>query len=109
MLLDSHKNRGKNRISNYDYFAWNINRPTKRLSLSVTFPENLAPENFEPIVRYTTTSSGLSYERVQKESKKWASELKLNIVEGKPWTIKLDVEYPQLGLTYGMVWPHQLS
>ena len=46
--------RLKQRKNPEEYFGWNINRPTRRLSLQVYFPENIRPAVYRNEVRYAS-------------------------------------------------------
>jgi hypothetical protein len=84
----------------WDYFAWDVSRPTRRLEVSVVFPPGRRP--LKPIhdVWYAL---GLSMIRHDAEYERVARNLEENR-EGVVSILRLSVEYPILGLTYVIRW-----
>ena len=87
----------------YDYFGWNINRPTRKLLMKVYFPEGIKPEVYGGEVRYASAAPGLPSERRQHEEEKRLKPF-LAGPEGGRYFLKLDVDYPMIGLIYILRW-----
>ena len=88
----------------YDYFGWNINRPTRKLSLRVWFPEGVKPDVYSGEVRYASAAPGFPSERLQHEEQKRLKRPSLAGPEGNRYVLKLDVDYPMIGLIYVLRW-----
>ena len=88
----------------YDYFGWNINRPTRKLSLRVWFPEAVKPNVYSGEVRYASAAPGFPSERLQHEEQKRLERPSLIGPEGGRYFLKLDVDYPMIGLIYILRW-----
>lgn len=86
-----------------DYFGWNINRPTKHLALRVNFPEWAAPTLYNTQVRYASTS-GFAAQRLQPEEQGRLARPRLEDAQGNRRVLKLDVDYPVIGLIYELQW-----
>jgi hypothetical protein len=84
----------------YDYFAWDINRPTKRLEMKVLFPEGIQPPAFESDVWYAV---GQSRSRHDQEFNRLSALLK-PAQEGIYYALMAVIPYPLLGLTYAIKW-----
>jgi hypothetical protein len=84
----------------YDYFGWDISRPTRKLAVKVFFPEGISPKAFEYDVWYAVSQSrsrqAKEYERIR-GALQWVDE-------GARFSLALDVLYPVLGLTYVIKW-----
>lgn len=86
-----------------DYFGWNINRPTKKLIIQVTFPHFDAPQIYSAEVRYAS-ASGFSAVRPQYEEQKRLRPKLIGPSEDNQYTLNLEVEYPMHGLVYILRW-----
>jgi hypothetical protein len=86
----------------FDYFAWDISRPTGMLSMAVQFPEGKRAVNVEHDVWFAVdvsqARSDKEYERVAA-----AGLLRQEAHDGST-LLKMDVPYPILGLTYVIKW-----
>lgn len=84
----------------YDYFAWDISRPAKRLEMKVVFPEGIRPQEIEHDVWYAVGQSqarhGEEYKRVE--------DCLQQRQEGVYHTLIAVIPYPVLGLTYVIRW-----
>jgi hypothetical protein len=92
------------RKSPYDYFGWNINRPTRRLSLRVYFPEDVKPDVYVLEVRYASAAPGIPSESFQYKEQGRLEKPSLVGPEGGRYFLKLDVDYPMIGLVYILRW-----
>ena len=93
----------------YDYFGWNIDRPARHLSLRVYFPDGVLPVEYTRQVRYATPSfqdEGATKEKEHFEEMKRLSGPFLEGPEGGRYILRLDVEYPMLGLIYILGWKY---
>lgn len=95
----------RSREAQYDYFGWNVNRPTRKLSLRVYFPGfpyPIKPDIYGAEVRYAS-ASGFPANRIQHEEQK---NLKGPILteQGDRYYLDLEVEYPMIGLVYILRW-----
>jgi hypothetical protein len=84
----------------YDYFAWDISRPTKRLEINIFFPEDVQPVDSELDVWYAV---GQSRSRHDPEYKRVRDYLH-GRQEGVHYTLGATVPYPVLGLSYVIKW-----
>jgi hypothetical protein len=84
----------------YDYFAWDITRPTKKLEMKVFFPEDVRPEAFEPDVWHALGQGQSTHSREYDRVK----ELLVERQEGLFHTLVFTIPYPILGLTYVIRW-----
>lgn len=96
------------RNSPYDYFNWNINRPTKQLILEVHFPNFAKPYVFGGEVRYAS-ASGFPSVRLHDIELKHLSPPKWVEPHNKKEVLKLEVNYPMVGLIYGIRWQPLVS
>lgn len=87
----------------YDYFGWTINRPTRKLSLRIYFPE-AKPDSFEHQVSYAPAAPGIPTDSSQLEEQKSLAPPKLEGPDGGRYVLKFDVEYPMIGLIYILRW-----
>jgi len=87
-----------------DYFAWNISRPTRKLTLKVFFPEGVKPTVHGVEVRYASAAAGFPSKRSHYEEKKRLERPFLGDPEGGRYVLKLDVDYPMIGLVYFLNW-----
>jgi len=87
------------RASPYDYFGWNVTRPTQRLSLKVIFPDGVRPSEYAVEVRYASAGPSLVSERKQVEEQNRLEQPVLER-EGDSYVVKLNVDYPMTGLVY---------
>lgn len=91
--------------AHYDYFGWSVNRPTRRLSLRVYFPENVKPDAYGGEASYyASTAPGFASERLQHEERIRLERLPLLERERGRYVLRLDVDYPMLGLIYILRW-----
>jgi len=88
-------------LSEYDYFAWDIGRPTRRLELKVLFPLEVGPTDCELDVWY---AAGHSCSRVDVEFERVKGLLQQRR-NGDSLTWTVEVPHPVLGLTYVIKWP----
>ncbi|MCC6601598.1 MAG: hypothetical protein IT327_00220 [Anaerolineae bacterium] len=91
------------RKSAYDYCGWNINRPTRKVSLQIEFPSVIKPENYSLEVRYASTSGFPSSKKHFEESQRFDPVLTLNPQRDKS-ILRLDIDYPMIGLIYILRW-----
>jgi hypothetical protein len=92
------------RADKVEYFGWNINRPTRRLSIQIYFPESAKPRIVHDArVRYAL-AVGLPSRTVQREEQKFLERPILSGPEGTQYLLKFDVEYPMTGLIYLLSW-----
>lgn len=91
------------RQSKHDYCGWNINRPTRKVSLQVEFPEYTKPEVFSSEVRYASTSGFSSSRTHYEESQRFSPVLTLG-PKGDRFILRLDIDYPMIGLIYILRW-----
>lgn len=87
----------------YDYSGWNINRPTRRLSMQVIFPENIRPAVYNAEVRYASTS-GFPSERLHYEEHKRLRKPTLKQLSNRQYALQMEVNYPMIGLIYVLRW-----
>jgi hypothetical protein len=87
-----------------DYFGWNIDRPTRTLRLKVFFPEGVKPRVFGSEVRYAIAFSDTETARFQYEEQKRLQGPFLTGPERLSYILKLDVEYPMIGMIYILYW-----
>lgn len=100
------RNEISQRETPYDYFGWNVNRPTKKLSLRVYFPGfpyPIKPDIYAAEVRYAS-ASGFPANRTQHEEQKNLQGPILADPEGDRYYLKLEVDYPMIGLVYILRW-----
>lgn len=91
------------RQSKHDYCGWNINRPTRKVSLQVEFPKYTKPEVFSAEVRYASTSGFPSSRSHYEESQRFSPVLTLS-PKGDRFLLRLDIDYPMIGLIYILRW-----
>ena len=91
------------RESDYDYCGWNINRPTRKISVQVEFPQFFKPNIFSSEVRYASASGFASVRTHYEEEQKSTPTLTLGPA-GDRFLLKLEVDYPMLGLIYILRW-----
>jgi hypothetical protein len=94
----------RSRTTPYDYFGWNINRPTAKLSLDVSFPSNIKPEVYDREVRFASTSPGLPSETRQLEQEGSLDRPDLLNPKRDNWQLRLEIDYPMIGLIYVVRW-----
>lgn len=87
----------------YDYAAWNINRPTRRLIMCVCFPDGARPTNYGTEVRYASTS-GFPSDRLHYDEHIRLQEPILEKMNDGRYTLQIEVNYPMLGLIYVLQW-----
>lgn len=92
----------KLREKQYDYSGWNINLPTKKIVLKVFIPVKAKPKEFWAEVRYASTA-GFPANRIQLEETERLSKPSFSF-EGELFVLKLEVDYPMLGLIYLLAW-----
>lgn len=83
-----------------DFFAWRIDRPTRKLALKVTFPAGATPTAYNPRVFFAPVVPGLPI-RQQKEERDRIRDFSLL---GVPPQLLLEVDYPVVGLMYAIYW-----
>ena len=87
----------------FDYCGWNINRPTRKVSLQVEFPNIIKPDEYNLEVRYATTSGFPSSRKHFEESRRFDPILTLSPQRDKS-ILRLDIDYPMIGLIYILRW-----
>lgn len=87
----------------FDYFGWNINRPTRNLSLKVHFPEKSKPNFYRTQVKYASTS-GFPSDRLQYREQAHLKKPILDGPDGDRFILTLKIEYPMIGLIYVLYW-----
>lgn len=92
----------KLREKQYDYSGWNINLPTKKIVLKVFIPTKAKPKEFWAEVRYASTA-GFPANRIQLEETERLPKPSFSF-EGELFVLKLEVDYPMLGLIYLLAW-----
>jgi hypothetical protein len=90
------------RKASEDHFGWNINRPTRKLTILVSFPRHAGPHNYRSEVRYAS-ASGFPASRIQYEEQQRLSPEFEPDGEGR-YTLKLEVNFPMHGLIYILRW-----
>jgi hypothetical protein len=90
------------RKTSYDYFAWNINRPTRHLRMQVFIPESNSPDIYSSEVRYAS-ASGVPFDKTQDEEQKRVRN-PLRVIETGRCKLTLGVDYPMIGLIYMIRW-----
>lgn len=91
------------RKSNFDYFGWNINRPTQKLIIRVFFPINYKPEFFRDQVRYASVS-GFPSDRTQKNEELRLKKPSISQVDGGRYVLNQEIDFPMIGLIYILRW-----
>lgn len=91
------------RESEFDYFGWNINRPTHKFSLKIYFPEHAKPDWYRTIVHYASTS-GFPSNRLQEKEQKRLPIPKIKGPEGNQYMLNLEIDFPMIGLIYTIRW-----
>jgi hypothetical protein len=84
----------------YDYFAWDITNPTKKLEMKVFFPEGVRPQSFGADV-WHALGQGMSTQGIECDRVK---EFLIERREGVFQTLVFTVPYPIIGLTYVVRW-----
>jgi hypothetical protein len=84
----------------YDYFAWDIIKPTKKLVMKVIFPEGFMPAKVEPDVWHALGQGQSTHSREFNRVK----ELLRRGREGIMHTLEFAIPYPILGMTYVIRW-----
>lgn len=92
----------ENRQTRDDFFGWTINRPTKKLSLRISYPTGDEPQLYNGEVRFAS-ASGFSAKRFQYEEQKRLRPV-LESWDGDRHVLKLEVDYPMTGLVYILRW-----
>ncbi len=87
----------------YDYFGWDISRPTRKLAVKVFFPKGVSPNEFEYFEYDVWYAVGQSRSRQAKEYERIRGSLQW-VEEGARFSLALNVLYPVLGLTYVIKW-----
>jgi hypothetical protein len=90
----------KDRKMDYDYFAWDISRPTRKLRMKVLFPEGVQPLRSYHDVWHALGQAESTFEQEHDRVKELLKEGK----EGAFYTLTFEVPYPILGLTYVICW-----
>jgi hypothetical protein len=102
--IDLKEEELKNRKTSYDYSGWNVNRPSRRLSLRVYFPEGMKPLIYAGEVRYASASPGLPSDRRQHDEENRLSGPQVIKPIPEHYGLKLDIDYPMIGLIYIIRW-----
>lgn len=89
-----------------EYFGWTINRPTRKLSMTIYFPDDFRPRLCDVAVKHASVAPGLPSETYQNEEQKRLGMPHL-VKQGKRFALKLDVDYPMVGLVYILSWRPQ--
>jgi hypothetical protein len=90
----------------YDYFGWNINRPTAQFYLRVHFPgfqSQFIPEIYSAEVRYASASGFPSIRKHHQETSYLRGPF-MKESEGGRHVCTLEINYPVIGLIYSMRW-----
>jgi hypothetical protein len=98
----------RNRENDQDFFAWRIDRPTRKLSLKVTFPSNAKPTEYSYNVFFAPITQGLPTREQHEELKRLNGPLLRTSHRGQPQLV-LDVDYPAVGLLYAIYWNPSLE
>lgn len=89
----------------YEYFGWDIKRPTRYLSMKVYFPEGIKPDGYDNEVRYASAAPDiLDASRVFYEGQGRLEKPELGGPEGGRHPLQQNVEYPIVGLLYLLRW-----
>ena len=87
-----------------EYFGWTVNRPTRKLTIDVFFPENVKrPKGYGALVRYDSPA-GIPLKRIQHEEQKRIHKPSLTEQAGGRHLLQLEMEYPMIGLIYVLHW-----
>jgi hypothetical protein len=88
------------RLMGFDYYARDINCPTRRLAIEVLFPTGV-----EPIDPWSEVWYAVGLSRVPHPDEARRVEESLNKRRlGEHYVLSLEVEFPVLGLTYVVAW-----
>lgn len=87
-----------------DFFGWSINRPIKKLILSIIFPNNLRPKNHQSKVWVASVVPELKSERDNITEKVRIGEPKIEQIEGTLYKLQIEIDYPMVGLIYAISW-----
>jgi hypothetical protein len=85
-----------------DYFGWNINRPTRRFSLDIIFPDGWIPTDDSAKVLYASASSFPST-REQNEELQRLEYARIASKDNR-YQLKMTSNYPMIGLIYIITW-----
>ncbi|MCP5094107.1 MAG: CpsD/CapB family tyrosine-protein kinase [Chloroflexi bacterium] len=102
------ENEMSKRTTPYDFFNWNINRPTQKLTLEVCFPKYVKPYVYGAEVRYAS-ASGFPSSRLHDVELKHLSRPTWDKTSEDQNILRLDVKYPMIGLIYGLRWQPLIS
>ena len=102
--IDLSKEELEKRKTPYDYFGWNIDRPTRALHLRVYFPDGVKPKIYGSEVRYAPVMQDITTTRLQYEEQKHIMGPSLVGPEGGRYILQLDVGFPMIGLIYIVRW-----
>jgi hypothetical protein len=86
-----------------DFFAWRIDRPTRKLSLKVTFPEDIRPMSYSHRVFFAPVAQGLPNREQHEELRRINTPVLGTSPRGQPQLV-LSVDYPAVGLLYAIYW-----
>ncbi len=86
-----------------DFFAWRIDRPTRKLSLKVTFPEDTRPMSYSHRVFFAPVAQGLPNREQHEELRRIKAPVLGASPRGLPQLV-LDVDHPAVGLLYAIYW-----
>ena len=102
MNTDKHGQKAKEIRGHPCSSASKDNRPTRKLVLSIHFPDGLRPKPFDVEVRYASASPGIPSDQIQvKEQTRLQPSMEVP-APGRH-VLELDVDYPMIGLIY-LVW-----
>lgn len=87
-----------------DYFAWNINRPTRRLVIRIYFPEAAKPTIYGARAQYASASGLPSRTDHHKEQLGGHLKTRMRGPFGGQYVLELTVDQPMVGLIYMLQW-----
>jgi hypothetical protein len=102
--IDLSEEELQERETSYEYFGWSINRPTRELSLSVYFPEQIKPKVYGVEVRLAAAVPGMPQRFVHHEERGRLEKLSLDGPEAGRYFLRQRVMYPMIGLIYLLRW-----
>jgi hypothetical protein len=89
----------------FDYFGWSVNRPTKRMVLSLVFPQTMRPVDYETEVLIAAVATEIKLKRQNLQEKLRIGEPKVEQIEGgRLFKLRLEIDYPMVGLIYIFRW-----
>lgn len=88
----------------FDWLNWRIDRPTRRLALTVVFPRGYQPRNVQVRVFYQPLPNNPDDGRPHEDEEKRAQELLTRKKMDGLDVVTLNIELPVLGLIYMIAW-----